>query len=110
MKVNHVIVANIHVSNMSFNAIRENKILVKISEFTVAKCHEPVQSDYQYNMKILVLLHLSINKEKNKPNIMLGVHLDILCTNIIGLTRLLEVSQNILGYSVSNRVWYGICS
>ena len=32
MKVNHVIVAN-----MSFNAFRENKILAKISEFTVYK-------------------------------------------------------------------------
>ena len=35
MKVNHVIVANFNVANMSFNAIRENKILAKISEFTV---------------------------------------------------------------------------
>ena len=35
MKVNHVIVANFYISNMSFNAIRENKILAKISEFTV---------------------------------------------------------------------------
>ena len=35
MKVNHVIVANFHVDNMSFNTIRENKIHAKISEFTV---------------------------------------------------------------------------
>ena len=35
MKVNHVIVVNFYVANMSFNAISENKILVKISEFTV---------------------------------------------------------------------------
>ena len=35
MKVNHVIVANFNVANMTFNAIRENKILAKISEFTV---------------------------------------------------------------------------
>ena len=35
MKVNHVIVAIFYVANMSFNAIRENKILAKISEFTV---------------------------------------------------------------------------
>ena len=35
MKVNHVIVANFYVANMSFNAIRENKILAKIFEFTV---------------------------------------------------------------------------
>ena len=63
MKVNHVIVENIYVSNMS---ICENKILAKMSEFTGPKYHELVQSDYQYNMKILVLLHLSINKEKIK--------------------------------------------
>ena len=35
MKVNQVIVASFYVANMSFNAIRENKILAKISEFTV---------------------------------------------------------------------------
>ena len=39
MKVNHVKVANFYVANMSFNAICENKILAKISEFTV---FEPV--------------------------------------------------------------------
>ena len=37
MKVNHVIVAIFYVANMSFNAIRENKILAKISEFTVSE-------------------------------------------------------------------------
>ena len=37
MKVNHVIVANFYVTNMSFNAIRENKVLAKISKFTVKK-------------------------------------------------------------------------
>ena len=35
MKVNHTIVANFYVANMSFNAIRENKILAKTCEFTV---------------------------------------------------------------------------
>ena len=35
MKVYHVIVANFYVANMSLNAIRENNILAKISEFTV---------------------------------------------------------------------------
>ena len=35
MKVNHVIVANFYVANMYFNAFRENKMLAKISEFTV---------------------------------------------------------------------------
>ena len=33
--VNHVLVANFSVINMSFDAFRENKILAKISEFTV---------------------------------------------------------------------------
>ena len=37
MQVNHVIVANFYVANMYFNAIRENKILAKISKFTVLK-------------------------------------------------------------------------
>ena len=36
MKVNHVIDAIFYVANMSFNDIRENKILAKISEFTVS--------------------------------------------------------------------------
>ena len=35
MKVNHVIVANFYVANMSFNTFRENKILAKISKFIV---------------------------------------------------------------------------
>ena len=35
MKINHVIVVNFYVANMSFNAIQENKFLAKISEFTV---------------------------------------------------------------------------
>ena len=34
MKVNHVIVANFYIANKSINAIRENKTLAKISEFT----------------------------------------------------------------------------
>ena len=33
--VSHALVAIFNVANMSFNAIRENKILAKISEFTV---------------------------------------------------------------------------
>ena len=36
MKVNHVIVAIFNFANMSFKAIRDNKILAKISEFTVS--------------------------------------------------------------------------
>ena len=36
MKVDHHLVADFNVANMSFNAIRENKILTKISEFTVS--------------------------------------------------------------------------
>ena len=35
MNVNHVIVANFYFPKIYFNAIRENKILAKISEFTV---------------------------------------------------------------------------
>ena len=35
MEVNHAYVAIFNVAYMSFNAIRENKILAKISEFTV---------------------------------------------------------------------------
>ena len=35
MKVNYVIVVNFYATNMSFNTIGENKILAKISEFTV---------------------------------------------------------------------------
>ena len=34
--VNHALVANFNVVNMTFNAIRENKFLAKISGFTVA--------------------------------------------------------------------------
>ena len=35
ISVNHSLVANFSVKNMSFNAIREHKILEKISGFTV---------------------------------------------------------------------------
>ena len=35
MEVNHVLIVNFNVTNMSFDAIRENEILTKISEFTV---------------------------------------------------------------------------
>ena len=37
MQVNHALVANFSAANMSFYAIRENKILAKISGFTVYK-------------------------------------------------------------------------
>ena len=40
--LNHVIVANFYVANMSFNAIPESKILAKISEFTVHEHACPV--------------------------------------------------------------------
>ena len=40
MMVNHVIVAIFYVAKMSFKAIRENKILAKISEFTVVSSAE----------------------------------------------------------------------
>ena len=37
MQVNHALVANFSAANMSLNAIRENKILAKMSGFTVYK-------------------------------------------------------------------------
>ena len=47
MKVNHVIVANFYVANMSFNAILENKIIAKISEFTVINAQDDISSDFR---------------------------------------------------------------
>ena len=44
MKVNHVIVANFYIADMSFNTIRDNKIAAKISEFTVY--HYCIPSDF----------------------------------------------------------------
>ena len=35
ISVNHAIVAIFNIANMSFNSFSENKILIKISEFTV---------------------------------------------------------------------------
>ena len=35
ISVNHALVANFNVASMSFNALCENKNLLKISEFTV---------------------------------------------------------------------------
>ena len=35
IRVNLALFANFHITNMSFNAIRENKVLAKISESTV---------------------------------------------------------------------------
>ena len=65
MKVNHVMIANFYVANMSFNAIRENKILAKISEFTVTSNilmsvqHErywlKVDIDHKYLSKVIAL-------------------------------------------------------
>ena len=42
--VNHGLVANFSVINMSFNAIRENKILAKISGFTVLGIRRTLQT------------------------------------------------------------------
>ena len=39
MKVKQALVANFNVSKTSLNAIRENKILAKIYEFTVGYVH-----------------------------------------------------------------------
>ena len=37
IKENHAIVANFRVAKMSFNAIRENKIIANFSEFTISR-------------------------------------------------------------------------
>ena len=37
IKISHVIVTNFNFANMSFNAIHKNKVLAKISEFTVSR-------------------------------------------------------------------------
>ena len=39
--VNHALVTNFDVANMYFNAIRENKVIAKISGFTVASSIAP---------------------------------------------------------------------
>ena len=59
MKVNHAIVANFYVANMSFNAIRENKILAKISKFTVyCTCYKKFSTFIMLN--ISHVLHSSL--------------------------------------------------
>ena len=45
--VNHVIDANFYLANMSFNAFHENKILTKISEFTVHAADYPCLGLFQ---------------------------------------------------------------
>ena len=51
--VNHALVANFNVANMSFNAIRENKFLAKISEFTVIAASDQCQPRSRLEMKTL---------------------------------------------------------
>ena len=55
MKVNHVIVANFYVANMSFNVIRENKILTKIPnlQYLYLTVNPVVQFPYQHGSIIL---------------------------------------------------------
>ena len=47
--VNHALVTNFDVANMSFNAIRKNKVLAKISGFTV-------KPQITFQAKIVILL------------------------------------------------------
>ena len=47
--VNHALVTNFNVANMSFNTIRENKILAKISGFTVSSPTEQQHIHNQYD-------------------------------------------------------------
>ena len=45
-------------ANMSFNAIRENKVLLKISEFTVYGISVPEKQAVKTMMRCHVMLHL----------------------------------------------------
>ena len=58
--VNHALVANFNVANMSFNAIRENKILAKISEFTVfdETLIELSDTDFGFKRIFILIKHL----------------------------------------------------
>ena len=53
IKVNHALVANFKLSNMAFNAIRENKILAKIFEFIVLTLQKKIQDIYN-NAEVMV--------------------------------------------------------
>ena len=55
--VNHALVTNFDVANMSFNAIRENKVLAKISGFTVI--------DMGYQSKWIKTTHINDNNNQN---------------------------------------------
>ena len=65
MKVYHVIVANFYVANMSLNAILENKIIAKISEFTVLITDRILTSatddKFVLSFSLVQICHLQIN-------------------------------------------------
>ena len=65
MKVNYVIVASFYVANISFNTIRENKILAKISESIVSMPMAAIFTHSHRKFKCLdckmkKLIHISI--------------------------------------------------
>ena len=53
--VNHALVAIFNVANMSFNALRENKVLAEISGFTVPNC--PMMAHTYMNQSNFDKLH-----------------------------------------------------
>ena len=59
--VNHTLVLNLNVTNMSFNAISENKTLAKISEFTVFFNFDGVCSRFQGFIRACILVSLAFN-------------------------------------------------
>ena len=61
MKANHVIVANFYVTNMSFNTIRENEILAKISEFIVLVRIQTGTSPLNLYNYIIIILSMKKN-------------------------------------------------
>ena len=88
--VNFVLVANLNIASMSFNAIRESKILVKISRFTVldtkATSEQSDKHAYVHNFIIAFFLTQSIvvDGDFGKKN----RHLDPLVTYCVSLNYL----------------------
>ena len=59
IKVNHSLVAKFEHANMSFNAIRENKIITNISEFTL--CFSFQHYTFSEEMALLIQTQMKIN-------------------------------------------------
>ena len=90
MKVNHVMVANVYVANMSFNTICENKILAKnfqIYSILIDKKLFPTLRSFFFNsgpvIAITLKCHISLNVY-GQPDSVLGhvnlhLHICVLC-------------------------------